>query len=289
LTGYFKLLGKKIAFTAHNVDDRARDGKATTARNGVSLNFLYRVVDHIFVHTPEMKAELLQRFGVSDAKVEVVPFGINDVIPVARLSRSEARQRLRLGADEKVLLFFGNIAPYKGVEDLLQAMATLVREDKRFRLILAGRVKDRTCEAYWAELERLIQSLGLGACIRQEIRYVPDEEAGLFFRAADVSVLPYRRVYQSGVVALSYAQGVPVVASDAGSLKSDVVEGETGFVFNSGDVPDLVHKVRAYFASELFRNLEARRSSIREHAAKAFSWARNAELTCAAYRRLLGV
>ncbi len=287
LTGYFKLLGKKLTFTAHNVDDEVRDGKAVTISNRLSLTFLYRTVDHIFVHTPEMKNELVQQFGVADRKVEVVPLGINGVVPLARVSRREARRQLGLDPDEKILLFFGHIAPYKGVEDLLRALAFLIRGGGRFTLIVAGRVKDRSCEPYWAELERLIEALGLGKHVRKEIRYVPDQEAGLFFRAADVSVLPYRRVYQSGVVVLSYAQGVPVIAADVGCLKADVIEGETGLVFRSGDVPDLASKIRTYFASDLFNDLEARRSKIRALGAKAFSWARNGELTCAVYRRLL--
>ncbi|HXJ77667.1 MAG TPA: glycosyltransferase family 4 protein [Candidatus Methylomirabilis sp.] len=289
LTGYFKWLGKKLAFTAHNVDDRARDGRRGTLWNKLSLALFYRSVDHIFVHTHDMKIELVRQFGVFEGKVKVVPFGINDVIPVARLSRLEARRHLGLGTDEKVLLFFGNIAPYKGVEDLLRAVATLVREDSAVRLVLAGRVKDPSCESYWSELEDLIDTQELTRYVRKEIRYIPDEEAGVFFRATDVSVLPYRRVDQSGVVALSYAQGVPVIASDAGSLKTDVKEGETGFVFRAGDVLDLVGKIRRYFASELFNDLEARRSRIRTHGAEAFSWTRNADLTCAVYRGLLKV
>jgi glycosyltransferase involved in cell wall biosynthesis len=287
LIGYFKLLGKKVAFTAHNVDEQARDGRTGTFQNRLSLTFLYRTVDHILVHTPEMKTELVQQFGVFEGKVDVVPLGINDVIPAARASRSEARRQLGLGPDEKVLLFFGNIAPYKGVEDLLRALAILVQEGSRFTLVLAGRVKDGSCEAYWAELGGLIEALRLSQYVRKEIRWIPDREVGLFFRAADVAMLPYRRVYQSGVVALAYAQGVPVIASDAGSLKADVIEGETGLNFRSGDVSDLASAIRAYFASELFADLEARSPKIRAHGAEAFSWTRNAELTCAAYRRLL--
>jgi len=287
LTAYFKLLGKRLTFTAHNVDDQVRDGAKGTCLHRLSLTFFYRAVNHIFVHTPQMKAELVRQFGVADRKVTVVPFGINDVIPAALASRSEARQQLGLGLDEKVLLFFGNIAPYKGVEDLLQALAVLVREDDRFNLILAGRVKDRRCEAYWAELESLIETLQLSKYVRQEIRYIPDEEVGRLFRAADVLVLAYRRVYQSGVLALSYAQGVPVIASDVGSSKTDVIEGETGLVFRSGDVPDLASKIQSYFASDLFKDLEARSLKIRTHGAEVFSWTRNAQLTCGVYERVL--
>jgi D-inositol-3-phosphate glycosyltransferase len=288
LTAYFKLLlGKKLVFTAHNVDDKARDGRRSTFPNRLSLTFLYRTVDHIFVHTRQMKLELVEEFGVSEDKVTVVPFGINDVIPVSRVSRTEARQQLGLGPDEKVLLFFGNIAPYKGVEDLLRALASLIHEDGRFTLIVAGRVKDRTCEAYWTELENLIEDLQLSKHVRKEIRYIPDADVGLLFRASDVSVLPYRRVYQSGVLALSYAQGVPVIAADVGSIREDILEGETGLLFRPGDVVDLAAKIRTCFVSESFKDLETRERRISKYGAERFSWKTNAERTCAVYEHLL--
>jgi D-inositol-3-phosphate glycosyltransferase len=286
LNVYFKLLGKKLVLTAHNVDDRARDGRGRAFSDRLSLRCLYTAVDHILVHTRKMKAELIEEFGVAEEKVTVVPFGMNDVIPEASATRKAAREQLGVGPDERVLLFFGNITPYKGVEDLLRALAILVREDRRFTVILAGRVKDRSCEAYWAELESLIGELQLGNRVRKEIRYIPDGDVGLLFRASDVSVLPYRRVYQSGVLSLSYAQGLPVIAADVGSLREDIIEGETGLVSKSGDVLDLADKIRAYFASDLFKDLDSRRLKLREYGAEQFSWTRNAELTCAVYERL---
>jgi glycosyltransferase involved in cell wall biosynthesis len=254
----------------------------------LSLTFLYRAVDHILVHTEQMKEELIKKFGVREHKVTVVPFGVNDAIPVARVSRAAARQQLGLAAHAKVLLFFGNIAPYKGVEDLLRALAGLVCEDPSFTLLLAGPVKDRTCETYWAELESLIATLGLQKHVRQDIRYIPDADVGLLFKASDVSVLPYRRVYQSGVLALSYAQGVPVIAADVGSMREDVLEGETGLMFNPGDVRDLIDKIRTYFANQAAEDRETAQRRISAYRRERFSWQTNAERTCAVYESLLG-
>jgi glycosyltransferase involved in cell wall biosynthesis len=287
VTAYLKLLGKTVAYTAHNVDDRARDGRRGTFPNRLSLIFLYKAVDTIFVHTEQMKHELVEEFGVSHNKVTVVPFGINDVIPVAPVSRMEARQRLGLGLDKRVLLFFGNIAPYKGVEDLLRALARLVREDGRFTLVLAGRVKDKTCEAYWDQLEGLIEQLQLREHVRKEIRYIPDQDVGLLFRASDVSVLPYRRVDQSGVLALSYAQGLPVIAADVGSMREDILEGETGLLYRPGDSVDLAAKIRTHFESESAGDPATRRRRISEYGVERFSWTTNAERTHAVYERLL--
>lgn len=287
LNVYFKLLGKKLIFTAHNVDDQARDGTRTNVIDAFALMFRYRIVDHILVHTPRMKSELVERFGIADEKVTVVPFGINDVIPIARMSRSAARQKLGLAQDCRALLFFGLIAPYKGLEDLVRALAGLVAVDKRFTLLLAGPVRDKSSQSYWTSVQNLIDELGLSRHVHKTVKYIPDDDVGLFFRAADVSVLPYRRIYQSGVLALSYAQGLPVIVGDVGSLAEDVIEGKTGFVFRSGDVADLARAIHQYFASDLFRDRECGNDGIRAYGAQRFSWTSNADTTVSLYERLL--
>jgi D-inositol-3-phosphate glycosyltransferase len=287
LNAYFKLLGKKLIFTAHNVNDHARDGRRESIVNWVSLKFLYGIVDHVFVHTARMQRELVESFTVSKDKVTVVPFGINDVIPQSTLTRAEAKRRLGFGPDDRVLLFFGHIAPYKGVEDLIKALGKLGKDDNRLRLIVSGPVRDKSCEPYWETVQKLIKDQRVTESVRKEVRYIPDAEVGHFFKAADVSILPYRRIYQSGVLALSYAQGVPVIAADVGSLAEDVVEGETGYVFRSGDVSSLVDSIRAYFSSALFKDVEMNREKIRRYGAERFSWATNADRTCAVYARML--
>src|SRR5207247_9522751 len=108
-----------------------------------------------------------------------------------------------------------------------------------------------------------------------------------FFTAGDVSVLPDRRIYQYGVVALAYARRLPVIVADVGSLQHDVVAGETGYVFQSGQVSALVEAIRAYFSSALFHDLEMRRENIRAYGAERFSWAANADRTCAVYASVL--
>ena len=65
--------------------------------------------------------------------------------------------------------------------------------------------------------------------------FIPDEETEIYFKAADVLVLPYRHIYQSGVLFLGYSFGLPVLAADVGSLKDEIVEGKTGFVFRPED------------------------------------------------------
>ena len=94
----------------------------------------------------------------------------------------------------------------------------------------------------------------------ERIEYIPDEETELYFKAADVLILPYTHVFQSGVLFLGYSFGLPAIAADVGTLKEEIIEGQTGFVFKPQDSSDLASKIDKYFKSELFRNLESRRA-----------------------------
>ncbi len=90
---FYRLLGKRIVLTVHNVNAGRRDSKDTPL-NRLTLRIQYRLADHIFVHTEKMKLELIEEFGVQGHRVTVIPFGINNAVPNTRLTPSEARQRL---------------------------------------------------------------------------------------------------------------------------------------------------------------------------------------------------
>src|SRR5262249_27688583 len=117
---YYRVLGKKIVFTAHNVNAGKRDENDSWL-NRMSLKIQYGLCDHVFVHTEGMKAEMRSEFAIPENKVSVIPFGINNTVPNTSLSRAEAKRQLGISKDDKALLFFGNIAPYKGLEYLIAA------------------------------------------------------------------------------------------------------------------------------------------------------------------------
>lgn len=284
LNMYYKLLGKKVVFTAHNIDERDRDGR-NNLWNKLSLRYLYRATDHIFVHTEKMKCELIRCFNPAERKVTVIPFGINNTVPSSALTREEARDKLCLDKREKVLLFFGNIAPYKGVEYAILALDRLRREDSSFRLIIAGQIKG--CQQYWGRLEGIIQQLSLTQVIIRKTEYIADDEVELYFKAADVLLLPYKFIYQSGVLFLSYNFGLPVIAADVGSLREDIAEGKTGIICRPADPDDLAEKIKKYFRSELFRNLEENMNNIRDYGNTKHSWDGIGNTICRVYKNLL--
>ena len=281
---YYRSLGKKIVFTAHNVNAGKRDQNDSWL-NRVSLKIQYELCDHILVHTRPMKSELVADFRIPKEKVNLIPFGINNTVPNTSLSSAEAKRMLGIADSDKTLLFFGNIAPYKGLEYLVSAFAELLNKDRSYRLVIAG--KPKGSDDYWKQLQRTLERSGFRNRAIERIEYVPDEETELYFKAADVLVLPYTRIFQSGVLFLGYSFGLPAIAADVGTLKEEIMEGRTGFVFKRGDSSDLARTIGRYFESELFRNLESRRFEIQEYAKDRYSWNKVAALTVAVYSKLV--
>jgi D-inositol-3-phosphate glycosyltransferase len=285
LMSYYKLLGKKIVFTAHNVNAGKRDSN-DSGLNRFTLKVQYKLADHIFVHTDKMKAELLRDFGIQEKAVTVIPFGINNSVPDTNLNTADARRKLGILDGEKAILFYGAIRQYKGLEYLVGALQRLAGERSGYRLVIAGEPK-RGAENYLREVQRTIrEDANLGNAI-QRIEFIPDEETELYFKAADVTVLPYTRIFQSGVLFLAYSFGLPVIASDVGSFRDDIIEGSTGFLCRPCDTEDLARSIETYFGSELFKNLTERRKGIREHARQRYSWEIVGEITRDVYASLL--
>jgi D-inositol-3-phosphate glycosyltransferase len=285
LTAYYKLLGKRVVLTVHNVNKAKRD-RTDSMTNRLSLRIHYRLADHLFVHTGKMKDELVQDFGVRPDAVTVIPFGVNNSIPCTALTQAEARQRLGLLSTARALLFYGRIKPYKGLDHLVEAFNQLLARGDDYRLLVAGEPHD--CDEYWAKLQDAMQPQIEQGRILLKVDYVPDNETEMYFKAADVTVLPYRDIYQSGVMFLAYNFGVPVVATDVGSLKDDVVEGQTGFVCRPNDSAQLARTLETYFESSLYKDRAHARFEIRRIAYERHSWDVVSAMTGQVYRGLVG-
>jgi len=281
---YYKAWGKKVALTVHNVNAGKRDGNDSLL-NRLTLGIQYRLADHLFVHTEKMKTELCRDFGIRTTGISVIPFGINNSVPVTDLAPTEAKQRLGIRNDEKTILFFGAIRPYKGLEYLADAFRQVAARDVKYRLIIAGEPK-KGCETYISDIQQGLSDHPSGARVIQKTHHIPDEETELYFKAADVVVLPYTHVFQSGVLFLAYSFGLPVIATDVGSIKEDVVEGETGFLCKPCDGSDLAKAIRMYFESDLFKTLGRRRQEIKDYAEARHSWDTVGTVTCNVYVEL---
>lgn len=281
---FYRLCGKKVMLTAHNVNAAKRDGRDSWL-NRRTLAIQYRLCSHLFVHTEKMRTELSADFAVPGKKISVIPFGLNDTSPRTSLTGMQARERLEIEADELVLLFFGQIAPYKGLQYLVDAFPAICRRVPRIRLIVAGKVK-RGSEDYWKTIEDSLSEMDCRQQVLCRIEHIPDQDVEIYFKAADALVVPYVQIFQSGLPFLAYSFGLPVLATDVGSLGEEIITNETGFVCEPCNPDALASMVAHYAGSMLFKELHERRPVIASEARERHSWSRVAEITRGVYEQV---
>ncbi|MCP3932315.1 MAG: glycosyltransferase [Bacteroidetes bacterium] len=150
---------------------------------------------------------------------------------------SKENAKASLGISSQMLLFFGFVRPYKGLETLLNAMPDIVKE-RDVTLIIAGEFwKDR--EEYIA----LIDKYELNSHIQIHDRYIANEDISLFFAAADLVVQPYQSVTGSGVLQLAYGYEIPVVATNIGSLSEIITDRVDGRLVQPNDPKSLAKAI----------------------------------------------
>ena len=157
----------------------------------------------------------------------------------------EARKKLNLPIGKKVLLYFGFIRDYKGLDLLIESLKFL---DESYILVIAGEVYGD-----FAKYQQQIDKLNLGERIFKFTRYIPDDEIPVFFSAADVCVLTYKSATQSGIVGISYNFDIPLIVTDVGGFKEQVIENETALIVKSLDPGDIADAIKKYF-SENFKD-----------------------------------
>lgn len=168
-----------------------------------------RWADAFVVHSPDQGQQLLSM--LPDALVTVRSHPVYDMFVCSRVpAKSEARRRLGLSpaTDLLVLLFFGIVRPYKGLDVLLKAMPLIKAELRNVVLLVAGE--------FWEDPEKyfaLVQQSGLQNCVSIRDEYIPNEEVAIYFAAADLLVAPYVEVTGSGVVNMARGFGLPYVAT----------------------------------------------------------------------------
>lgn len=203
---------------------------------------------HYLVHSTQDRARLLDL--VPGARVEVAQFPTYGELIAGQCTKREARWGLGLDPEAPVLLFFGFVRPYKGLEYLVQALER-VRRQIDAHLLVVGE--------FWESKERylrLIGELALEPHVSIVDRYVPNEDLALYLAAADVVVLPYVETSQSAAARLALDAGVPVIASDVGGLGELIADGTNGLLVRPCDVQSLAEAIVRFFAEGLGQRLQ---------------------------------
>lgn len=248
-------LGIHSTLICHNV--LPHEEKAIDAR---LIRFALGRADQLVTHGQPDRERALKLLPHAQVKVAALPSYAG--LRAGDWTHDRARAELSLTCP--TLLFFGFVRPYKGLLDLLDALPAVLAEID-VELLVVGEI--------WGDAalyrERVL-ALGLTERVRFVDRYVSNEEAALYFAAADLAVLPYRDATGSAVLQLAFGLGVPVVATRTGGMSEAVEDGVTGLLVTPGDVAGLSRSIVRYFREDCSA---AFRAAI-ERSQQRFGWDR---------------
>jgi glycosyltransferase involved in cell wall biosynthesis len=256
---------RPLVLTAHDLLPREpRPGQERAQRR------LYDRMDAVIAHSRYGREQLVSRLGLDAARVHIVPHGA--FVHLTKVMDERPLPSELRGVSGQVVLFFGLLRPYKGVDLLLDAWRGI--SDAELWIVGHPRMPLAPLEARAPSGVRFVP------------RYISDPELPAFFRRADLVVLPYirtERFDQSGVVATALAFGKPLVLSDIGSFGEVAAVGAARLVPPEDPTP--LHDALVDLIGDAAQR-DRLSAAARAAAAGPFSWERAAEMTLALYQQL---
>ena len=219
--------GAKVVWTVHNLRSHTQRFPEREAR---FFEAFTRRIDGFVALSRSGEAAARQSFpALARLPGFVIPHHHYRGVYEDRLSRVEARRELGVSRDAKLLLFFGQLLAYKNVPSLVRA-ARAVPASEGVELLIAGRPKTE------ADARELEQASAGDPRIRLELGFVQPERAQLYFRAADLVVLPYKEILNSGAALLSLSFDRPVLLPELGACRELAEQIEGDWVMNYAEL-----------------------------------------------------
>lgn len=253
----FYKAGFKVCLIIHDIES------LDTGKNSMTRKWILSRFHHCkIVHNTFSEQELKKIISRKDAQnLHVIPHG--DFTEMIEQFKPDAND-IHLNPFDKAkinLLFFGQIKKVKGLDLLLQAMQRL---ESGFKLTVAGKERDDSIAGY----TELINDLKTKGSIEIINRHISDSERDYLLKNCDAVILPYRHIYQSGVLLMAMSYGKTVVASDLPAFKEIINNGSNGFLFQNGSSESLSSSLSQLKSVDLQAVGNTAKNSVKEH----FDW-----------------
>jgi len=204
-----KLRRKKLVLTVHNVMPHE---ESFIDKLMAKSNFMF--ADLFLVHSEKNKEQLIQYFKIPAERIKKVHMGVHNQYRTEKMTKEEARKKLNLPLDKKILLLFGSLRDYKGIKEMIDALADACKKRGDVMLLFVGKPWQD-----WDKYERQIDRLGLRDKVKCVLDYIPNSEVQYYFYASDILCQPYKKFEaQSGVGSIGLDFGIPMIVSSVGGL-----------------------------------------------------------------------
>lgn len=241
-----------VIYTIHNTTLNHGDKVSFISAQKKGYKNILKKVSSLIVHTNYSKKKFLEEYPEFEAKVKIISHGLLN-FP----SKGESKKfRFDFGT-KVVLLFFGNIQKYKGLDILVEAMQYLRNKD--VVLLVAGKANIPI-----DELKERAKMLNVSHNIYWLTQFIPDEDVQEIYDYSDIVVLPHRHIDQSGVLMSAINFSKPVIASNTGGFSEIVEDGKYGFLFRSEDPLDLANKIEKIIDHQVFKSINFNVNNLRK-------------------------
>lgn len=259
------LFNLKIIVTLHDIESF----KGWNSKGLQKMAF--RLIDSFIVHNKFSYKELVAKL-TQDSKVSVIPHGdyLNFVSSIPYKENKITTFNL---------LFFGQIKEVKGLDILLKAMHILKIIEPNINLTIAGKPWGTDKAKY----NKLIEDYQLQNTVKVFFNYIPNEEISSYFEACDLVVLPYKKIYQSGVLLLTMSYGRVALCSDLDAFREIIEDEVSGYLFKTGDAQSLADKIKKVYNNR--QQIVKVKKNADQLLERNFSWEVIAALTKRVYEK----
>ena len=270
-----KLLKGKVVLTIHDVSSFADRNRSSFIEN-----FIYKFTDTALTHNEFSKEELIKSTSISKNDIHIVAHGNYTQFINIRIDKTQSRLKLDLPQNKTILLFFGMIKKVKGLEILLRSMRNIMVKNPDVVLLIAGKPWDTNFSIY----QKIIDENNLSENVILHTKFIDHKDVAHYYCSSDLVVLPYKKIYQSGVLMMTLSYERPVLVSDLPPLKEMITDNENGFLFSSENDEDLTNKILKIISDK--ENLEKVRLKGTEMVNTKYAWNEIGRLTKKVYQTL---
>jgi len=273
---FVKILFGKVVLTVHDVNSFSNS--SNSSNSSIICQLIYKLTDRIITHNEFSKSEILNVNANLSPYISIVPHG--NYTPFINIQYDKEKSRAQLGIpnNSRVLLFFGMIKKVKGLEILLSALNDVVRQNPDVLLVIAGKPWKNDFSAY----QEIIDKNNLSEYILLHNKFIDQEDVEHYYCASDLVVLPYKKIYQSGVLMMTLSYERPALVSDLPPLKEVISDNENGFLFKTENISDLAAKLNGILSDEVL--MEQVRVKGTKLIKKKYDWVEIGRLTKQAYQ-----
>jgi len=251
---FVKILFGKVVLTVHDVSSFSN-----SANRSIIRKLIYKLTDRIITHNEFSRLEILNMNANLSFCISIIPHGNYTPFINIQYDKVKSREQLGIPINSRVLLFFGMIKKVKGLEVLLSSLNGVIKQNPDILLVIAGKPWENDFAAY----QKIIDENNLSEYILLHTKFVPHEDVEHYYCASDLVVLPYRKIYQSGVLMMTLSYERPALVSDLPPLKEIISNNENGFLFKTENVSDLTAKLNSILGNkELMERVRTRGSEL---------------------------